>query len=264
MLGIKRADFKVCLPPTPPPAFVPTLPVTPTELAIALVLATIGSTIQGAVGFGLAVVSAPVLMLINPVFVPGPLLLAAMMLTILIAHRERSSVAYDEVAIGTVGRVFGMIPAAYALSAVDQRIYSLLFAVLILLGVLLSVSGWHLRPTPRALLAASALSGFMGTISSVGGPALALVYQNEKGPHIRATMSTIFTVGTVISLSGLWWIDKFGERELIVGLLLAPAVIIGFLVSGYAKGHVDGKWTRLAILLVSALSAVVIIAKVLS
>ena len=96
----------------------PTLPVTPAELAIALVLATIGSTVQGAIGFGLAVVAAPILMLLNSksVFVPGPLLLAAMLLTILIAHRERGSVARREVAIGTVGRVFGMIPAAYAVS----------------------------------------------------------------------------------------------------------------------------------------------------
>jgi hypothetical protein len=211
----------------------------------------------------LAVVSAPILLLINPVFVPGPLLLAAMMLTILISYRERASVVHSEVAIGTIGRIIGTLPAAYAMSVVDQNVYTVLFAILIILGVLMSVSGWHLRPTPRTLMAASALSGFTGTISSVGGPALALVYQHQKGPHIRGTMSAIFTVGTVISVAGLWWAGKFGVDELVIGLLLAPGVLLGYFLSGYATGHIDGRLTRPAILTVSVLSAVLIIARLL-
>jgi hypothetical protein len=215
------------------------------------------------VGFGLAVISAPILWLINPVFVPGPLLLAAMMLTILIAHRDRASVAGREVAIGTVGRVLGTLPAAYAISVLNQDYYSCLFAVLILTGVALSLTGWHLRPTPKMLLAASTFSGFTGTVSSVGGPPLALVYQNQKGPHIRGTMSAIFTVGTIISLSGLWWAGKFGVPELLVGLSLAPAVLVGFLLSGYTTRYIDGPLTRPIILAASALSALVILAKVI-
>jgi uncharacterized membrane protein YfcA len=244
---------------------VPNLPVSPDELILALVLATIGSAVQGVLGFGLAVVSAPILVLMNPqsVFVPGPMLLAAMLLTILIAHRDRGSVARQEVAIGTAGRVIGMLPAAYALSMLDQRSYSFLFAALVLLGVALSVSGWHLRPTPKTLFAASALSAFMGTISSVGGPPLALVYQHQNAPHIRGTMSTIFTVGTVISISGLWWVGRFGQPELVAGLLLVPAILAGFVASHYLTRYIDGKWTRQAILGVSILSAAVIIAKVL-
>jgi uncharacterized membrane protein YfcA len=244
---------------------VPDLPVPPAELVLALVLATIGSAVQGVVGFGLAVVTAPVLMLYNSesVFVPGPLLLAAMILTMLIAHRDRGSVAKNEVAIGTVGRVIGMLPAAYALSVLDQTQYNLVFAALILFGVVLSASGWHLRPTPKTLLAASTLSAFAGTISSVGGPPLALVYQHQKGPHIRGTMSAIFTIGTVISLAGLWWVKRFGTPQLIAGLLLTPAIVAGFAASRFFTGYIDGKWTRPAILGVSLLSAVVILIKVL-
>jgi uncharacterized membrane protein YfcA len=184
-------------------------------------------------------------------------------LTILIALRERSSVVGSEVAIATVGRVIGTLPAAYAMSVLDQSVYNLLFASLIILGVLLSVSGWHLRPTPRTLMAAAALSGFTGTVSSVGGPALALVYQHQKGPHIRGTMSAIFTIGTVISVAGLWWAGKFGVPELIIGLLMAPGVLVGFLLSRFATGHIDGPLTRPAILAVSVLSAVVIIVRLI-
>jgi uncharacterized protein len=245
------------------PPLVLTLPITPAEFAMALVLATVGSTIQGAVGFGLAVIAAPILILKNPVFVPGPLLLAAMILTILIGHRERSSVVVREVAVASVGRVIGMLPAAWAMSVLDERYYSILFAVLILLGVAMSVSGWRLQPTFGNLLAASTLSGFTGTVSSVGGPPLALVYQHQKGPHIRGTMSAIFTVGTVISLSGLWCAGKFGRDELLVGLSLAPGVFLGFYLSRYAVRYIDGVRTRPIILIVTVLSAAAIIGKVL-
>lgn len=243
----------------------PTLPVTPAEFVVALALATVGSAIQGAVGFGLAVVSAPVLLMMNShsVFVPGPLLIAAMLLTVLIAHRERSAVVPREVAIATVGRVVGMLPAAYALSVLSQAQYNVLFAVLILMAVGLSMSGWHLRPTPGTLLAASTLSAITSTISSVGGPPLALVYQNQRGAHIRGTLSAIFTIGTVISVAGVWWAGKFGVPELIVGLLLAPGVVVGFYLSRFATRHIDGPRIRPLILGFSAVSALSIIAKVL-
>jgi uncharacterized protein len=241
-----------------------TLPITPGELAIALALAVVGSAIQGAVGFGLAVIAAPILLLINPIFVPGPMLLAAMILTILMAHRERASVVRREVAIATVGRILGMLPAAYAMTIFDEDVYSVIFAVLILLGVALSVSGWHLRPTPGNLLAASTLSGFTGTISSVGGPPLALVYQHEKGPRIRATMSAIFTVGTVVSVIGLWQADKFGLDHLLVGLAMAPGIFVGFYLSRYVTGYVDRTSLRPAILVVVVLSSVAIVVRVLT
>jgi uncharacterized membrane protein YfcA len=244
---------------------VPTLPVPPAEFVVALALATVGSAIQGSVGFGLAVVSAPVLLIINTHsrFVPGPLLIAAMILTLLIAHRERSAVVPREVAIATFGRVLGMLPAAYALSVLSQAEYNILFSVLILMAVGLSLSGWHLRPTPGTLLAASTLSAITSTISSVGGPPLALVYQHQEGPHIRGTMSTIFTIGTVISLAGVWWAGKFGLPELLAGLLLAPGVLVGFYLSRFATRHIDGPRIRPLILGFSALSALSIIAKVL-
>ena len=90
----------------------PTLPVPPTELAIALVLAAIGATLQGSVGLGLAVVAAPILLLLNPLWVPGPMLLAAMLLVVLIAHRDRAHIIRSDVALATTGRLLGTIPAA--------------------------------------------------------------------------------------------------------------------------------------------------------
>jgi hypothetical protein len=242
---------------------VPTLPVTPAEIAIALVMAVIGATLQGSIGFGLAVVSAPVLLLINPIWVPGPMLLGAALLVVLIAYRDRRHVVGRDVALGTIGRIVGTLPAAYAISVLPAHDYEILFALLILLGVVLSASGWHIAATPGNVVAAATLSGFTGTVSSVGGPPMALVYQNEKGPRVRGTMSTIFIVGTIISLVGLWGAGRFGLVEMMLGLILMPGILVGFGLSHYTAPRIDRAHTRPTILAVSALSAVVILLRAL-
>ncbi len=54
------------------------------EIFFAILIVVIGSILQGSIGFGLGPFSVPLLLLIDPVFVPGPLLLSALVLTILI------------------------------------------------------------------------------------------------------------------------------------------------------------------------------------
>jgi uncharacterized membrane protein YfcA len=243
---------------------VPTLPVTSTELAIALVLTIVGSAIQGNVGIGLAVISAPILLLVNPVFVPAPIVLAAMMLVILMAVREWRAVIVEDIGLAVVGRTIGMLPAAYAISAFPKSAYELLFAALVMLGAVLSALGWHVRPTRRNVLGASIASGFMSTVSSVGGPPMALLYQNEAGPRIRATISAIFTIGGLVSLAGLWWAGKFHLVEFVLGLVLMPSVVIGFAISGYTTAIVDRAHIKPLVLAISALSALVVMVRALT
>lgn len=243
----------------------PPLPVNPAQLSVALALVAIGATIQGSIGIGLAVIAAPILLIVSPEFVPGPMLIAAMLLTLLMAHRERNHTAWDEVAVGTGGRIIGMLPAAYALGRVPatSHTYDLLFAVLVLLAVLLSVSGWHIPLTLRNVFLSAIGSGFVSTVSAIGGPPMALVYQNEAGPRIRSTLSAIFTIGTVISAAGLWWAGRFGASELLLGVLLLPGVLVGFALSRYTAARLEQAHIRPAVLAISALAAVVIAVRAL-
>jgi uncharacterized membrane protein YfcA len=94
--------------------------------------------------------------------------------------------------------------------------------------VLLSVSGWRIRLTIWALLGAGALSGFMGTIASVGGPPMALLYQDSSGERLRSTMSGFFIFGTLISLVGLMLAGRFGRAEFMASLAVVPGVLAGF------------------------------------
>ena len=49
----------------------------------------------------------------------------------------------------------------------------------------------------------------------------------KQASKIRGTLNTIFTIGTPISLFGLWWAGRFGVAEFTLGILLMPAILIG-------------------------------------
>lgn len=231
------------------------------ELVAASAVVLAGAALQGAVGFGFALVSAPILLLIDVRLVPGPLIFASLVLTGFTAAREHRAIDLDGVGWSVVGRLPGTVLGAAAVSAVAPDEMALPVAAIVLLGVALSATRLHLRPTVGTLLGAGALSGFMGTASSIGGPPIALVYQHAAGPRLRATLGGYFAIGSVISLFALWWIGRFGRDEVGLGLALLPAVLVGFAASGRIARFLDGGYTRAAVLFVSGAAGAIVIAR---
>ena len=216
--------------------------------AVAAFAVAAAACVHGALGFGLGTVAAPVLALVDDRFVPGPLLCVGLVLTLLVAARERGSLDVRGVRWAIVGRVPGTLVGAAAVVALPERGLILLFAVLVLGGVALSVAGFHLEPTGPANFGAGAASGFMGTITSVGGPAMALLYQREDGARLRSTLALFFVFGAALSLTMLTVTGSFGHEELRIGLSLLPPTLLGFGLSAASARWLDQGRTRAAIL----------------
>jgi hypothetical protein len=125
---------------------------------------------------------------------------------------------------------------------------SLLVGVSVLAGVAFGASRLRLSPSPRILLGAGLLSGIFGTIASIGGPPLALVYQHAPGPQLRGTLAGYFIVGALMSLAALIPIGRYGTDELLWTLLLLPGTVLGFVCSNRFTGWVDAGRTRRAVL----------------
>ena len=140
------------------------------ELAIATLAVFVGSALQGSVGFGFAIVAAPVLFLVDPLWVPGPIIFSALVLTSLTAIRERDAIDYRGFAWGLAGRLPGTFAGAALVSAISAEQLATPLGLLVLLAVAISASTARFEPGPRTLFGAGVLSGFMGTASSIGGP----------------------------------------------------------------------------------------------
>jgi len=226
---------------------------------LALVVVTAGSLIQGSIGLGLGMVGAPLLMLIDARLVPGPLLIASLGLVLLVLRRDRHDVDLSGLGWAVGGRVVGTAAGAVAFALLSARDLSLLFGGLVLLSVAMSLSGLRLRPMAWTLVPAGLLSGLMGTTTSIGGPPIALVYQHATGARLRATLSSFFAIGILLSLAALALVGRMGRLELALGLGLLPGVFAGYRASRRSVAILDRGYTRPAVLAVSSGAAVAII-----
>lgn len=228
------------------------------QWALAMTAVFVGACAQGSFGFGLGVTAAPVLALVDDSFVPGPLLFVAMLLTTLVVIRERRF-EWRSMGWAFVGRVPGSVLGTWAVVVMSKDTLIVVFGVLVLVGVALSVAGWSVEPSKSSLLVAGATSGFMGSITSIGGPPMALLYQHRSGSEVRANLSVFFLFGTALSVALLVGSGEFRVHELGKAALLVPAMLAGFTASRWVGRHLEGGRMRPWLLGFSASTAVILL-----
>jgi uncharacterized membrane protein YfcA len=221
----------------------------------------IGSLVQGGVGFGSLLIAAPLLVLIEPRLVPGPVLVPGLLLSLLMARRDRSGLDLSGVGWAFAGRVPGSVVGALILAGLPEGGFELLVGVTVLLGVLVSVTSLRIRPTPLVLAVAGFVAGITGTTTSVGGPPVALVYQHHSGDKLRGTLSAFFVMGSLLSMATLALVGRFGVREALMGMLLVPGTVAGYACSTPLARWLDRGYTRAAVLGVSAAAGLVLVAR---
>jgi len=207
----------------------------------------------------MGILASPILALIDPRLVPAPVLLSTLVLTSLLAIRDRHAIDFGGLRWAVTGRVMGTFVAATVLVSLPEDRMVFLFGSLVLLGVGMSVSGLRVLPFRSSLLIAGALSGLMGTVASIGGPPMALLYQDARGDRLRGTMSGFFGIGTIVSLVALRLIGRFGAEEISLALVMLPGVLIGFFVSRRTTAFVDRGYTRYAVLTVAGVTGVMVV-----
>ena len=234
------------------------------EVASIFAVVTLAACLQGCIGFGMALIAAPVLVLIEPALVPAPLMASGLVLVSLLAARDRAHIDVSAVRWAILGNVGGAAVAAWLLTLLDASGFSILFGLLVLLGVALSAWGVRVRVTRTSTLGAGMLGGFMGTTSAIGGPPMALVYQHSGAQQFRGTLSAYFVVSSCVGLTALATVGRFGRAEMELALLLIPGQILGFLLSSRLTRVLRGASVRPLVLVLSAVAALVVLGRVLT
>lgn len=234
---------------------------TPWEYALVALALGVATCVQASLGFGMGLLAAPLLALVDQRLVPIPLLLVVLPVTTLLIVRERRAIELGGLGWALLGRVPGSLLGAAAVAWLPGRGLDATFGSLILLAVVSSVGGWAPSPTRGALLTAGTLSGLMGTAVSTGAAPVALVYQRRSGPGVRGALSGFFFVGTVLSLLILAMAGQIGRADLGLAAVLLPPVAAGLLVSRWAVSFLDAGRTRTAVLVVSGLAALALIGR---
>lgn len=228
-------------------------------LAAAAIVA--GSVVQRVSGVGGGFITVPLVAMIDVDFLPGPLVLATVALSVLMAWREWSFVDWRGVPLIMAGFIPGSAVGAWILSVVPPEQLGLVFGGTILLAVVISCVGLHPQLNRWTAGAAGFVSGAMGTSTAIGGPPLAILYQRRPGPELRATLAVLFTLCSLFIVLVLAAIGRFGSADFFVGLWLTPGFFVGYLLGGPLVRRLQGRSLSAVVLLVSAAAAIALIVK---
>lgn len=243
------------------------LDIAPLAWAACSLAVTAGVLTQRATGGAFGMVVAPLVALIAPQFMPAGVLLVGFPVTLLSTPRDLSAISGGELAPAVAGRAAGAAVAAMVVAlAPDPQAVAVLVALAVLIGVALSVSGLRIAISRASLAAAGALSGLTGTLTSVGAPPMALLYQHAAGAaqvRARATLNAFFSIGIALSLGALLWRGQVELSDLAFALSMAPAALLGFALARPAMRLLAGRSVRPLILSLAALASAMILTRAL-
>ncbi|MFG3442085.1 sulfite exporter TauE/SafE family protein [Nonomuraea sp. NPDC047897] len=223
-----------------------------------------GAVVQGSVGFGLGLVAAPVLALLDPGIMPGAIQVVNLTMPLFTLAAEWRWADWRGAGFALLGRLPGSAIGAVIVVYVSVYTLGVLVGVMVLVAVGLTARALSVPRTRATIAAAGFLSGITGTATGIGGPPIALVYQGAKGPEIRATLAMFFSLSAAQALVILALVDHLPARALATGAALIVPMVLGFLVSGPVRRFLDGGRVRAAVLTVAVVSSVVLIAQSLA
>jgi uncharacterized protein len=231
------------------------------EYALMGLTVLVGAFVQGSTGLGFALISGPVVGMIEPRLLPVFLLIQMIPLNGYVTWRERRALDVPGTTWISLGRFVGTFGGLWVLFLVTDQQLSLLIGVSTVLAVLMTLLAPSFEPGKGAFLTAGLVTGVTETSTGVGGPPLALVYQHRPAPVLRSTVAACFLVGEVISLVILALSDKIDADQVRTAVLLLPAVVVGALLSRLVHHRLNGKVMRYVVLGFALVSGVVITAQ---
>ncbi|MGF1726572.1 sulfite exporter TauE/SafE family protein [Photobacterium nomapromontoriensis] len=229
-----------------------------TLIYCALALAA-GCFVQSTVGFGMAIVAAPIVYFFEPRFVPGTITLVGLVLALINMWQYRTMLSVKGLGAAFIGRIPGTFAAMALLLYISPESLALVLGTGVLMAVVISLLKVRIQPTPKALFWAGFASGLMGTSTSIGGPPMALVLQHADAGKLRANLAGYFAFSCVLSLIALSATGHFSLWHLKYGLMILPAPILASMFAYRIQHRIKAEWLRYALLVLCSISGVVAI-----
>ena len=219
------------------------------ELAAALAAVFLGATAMGTVGFGLALVVAPVLLLFlepQATVVTGNSLIA--ILTLFVVFNTRRHISLRLVAGVALGGLAGVPIGVLALGTANPVTLRITIAVLILVLAGLNLSNVRLPFYQHRLT--GPVVGFLTTVStttlSIGGPLVGTFVMAQRWPPqvMRASLALFFLLANVLAII-LYSSTGLMDRDTAANIgLLVPGVIVGFGLATLVARRMDQRLFR--------------------
>jgi uncharacterized protein len=230
------------------------------ELAgIALAMA-VAAFVQSISGFGLALLSVPLMSLFADVRLSVVVVnLIGLVTTSAQAWKERQYANARLAVRVTIAAVLGMPFGLLAFLFLSETYLKIGLGIVVLVVTFLLMRGFALRSNSR--LADWLLGGTSGALStSVGtnGPPLVFLFQARqmKQEEFRATISRIFIFSNVVTVSIFAVAGKITRESLIATVVALPVLVIAIFAGFWTRRFVNQQRFRILVLTLLVISGV--------
>jgi uncharacterized membrane protein YfcA len=221
----------------------------------------ISSVFQMVTGISVGMIIVPILAFISYSLVPTPIIFASIVLTIFMAYKYKKHICYQTTKSISIGMLLGIIIALIFFTTIKTNLIGIVFGVMILLSVLFSIKFSRFELNNTNGFWGGLVAGTMGAISAVGGQVLAMLMQNKPVENIKATLSFLYTLFSIVMLIIFAYFDKFSLEQAIVGIYMMPGFLIGFLIGPYFIKYLNPKIVKPLILWLASIGALLLIVK---
>lgn len=227
--------------------------------AVMSAVVLLAAFVQGSIGFGFALIVAPMLGMLAPGLLPVSLLLLMLPLNFLVAWRERKALDLRSSLWITAGRVAGTLGGLGLMLVLSTGQLSALTGIATIVAALLTLLLPAFSPTRAALMGAGLVTGVTETSTGIGGPPLALVYQHQPAAVMRSTLAACFLIGELLSLGLLWASGRTDWQHVVGAGVLVPALVAGAVISKVAHVHLSPRSLRIFVVAFSVTSGGVLL-----
>ncbi len=154
------------------------------------------------------------------------------------------------------GQAVGIVTAALLLASINEVIFGLVFALLLILAVMLTSFQFRLAINPVTGGLCGFISGFSGTVVAIGGPPMALLFHSLPAKSVLTNLSSFFLVGCLMALVALALVNELTLDDGIIALKLLPGLILGFNASRFLRNRINPAWVKNGALILSGLVGV--------
>ncbi len=221
----------------------------------------VASILQMVTGISVGMLIVPFLAMISYTLIPAPIVLASLVLTTLMAYKGKDHIDTKNLPQIGIGMLMGIFVSIALLINIHFEYLGVLYGVFILISVVISIKIKSFKLNKTINYIGGFISGVMGATALSGGHILALLFQNHKLESIKATLSFVYTIFSIVLLIVFYINGKFQYLDMVLGIYMMPGFLIGYLVSPYFVKYFNKQYTKVVVLIMASIAAIVLIIK---
>ena len=203
--------------------------------------------------------AGPALFAIDPNFAPGPLLMAAQLVSLRHIYAERDHIDRTAFTNSIKGLPIGLGCGLVVLSLLSDRTMGLLVGGLTAAAAITLLTGAQVRRTNASDIAGGAVCTFASVTAGLPGPPLVIAFHDMNPRQMRGTSAAFMLSVAAIGFIALAATGNFGSEEIELTMWLMPGVLVGLFIARWVRPLIDRPWFRPLILVVALIGGLALV-----